>query len=132
VLHLDDKHHSYTPSHQLIAIATAGGSVQLDTDESALSAKESLAMRLANNLRRAGFSILHVDDVSSGASKQFKYATRAEASAMIVIGDNELASNEVTLKDLESRVQERIPLHRLQHELQERFPAAIVCEPMSE
>lgn len=66
------------------------------------------ALSLAGELRRAGLRVdLYPDDDKLG--KQFKYAGDRALPFVAVVGDDERAAGEVSIKDLRSGAQERMP-----------------------
>jgi histidyl-tRNA synthetase len=69
------------------------------------------ALTLTHKLRRAGFS---VDlGISENLSKGMKRANKLSARAAILLGEDELAQNAATVRDLESGEQELVPLDAL-------------------
>ncbi|MGY4515702.1 histidine--tRNA ligase [Lysobacter sp. HA18] len=56
-------------------------------------------LAVANDLRHAGFNTEVVMEASKIA-KQFRYADRAGIRFVVVLGDDEIAANKVTVKDL--------------------------------
>jgi len=71
-------------------------------------AAQTPALRLANDLRRAG---LAVDQAYSGnMKKRLKKANAANAIAAVILGEDELAAGEATLRDLDAGVQSRVAL----------------------
>ncbi|MSO73533.1 MAG: histidine--tRNA ligase [Alphaproteobacteria bacterium] len=74
-------------------------------------AGETAALILAAELRRASFNV----DLGyrGNLSKRMKRANQANARAAVMIGDDELAKGVVTLRDLDSGVQETIERDRL-------------------
>jgi histidyl-tRNA synthetase len=62
-------------------------------------------------LRRAGFSV----DLgfSGNTGKRMKRANKVSARAAILLGEDELAQNAATVRDLESGKQELVPLNAL-------------------
>jgi histidyl-tRNA synthetase len=56
-------------------------------------------LAVANELRHAGFNTEVVMEASKIA-KQFRYADRAGIRFVVVLGDDEIAANQVTVKDL--------------------------------
>ncbi|AXK73623.1 histidine--tRNA ligase [Lysobacter sp. TY2-98] len=56
-------------------------------------------LAVANDLRQAGFNTEVVMEASKIA-KQFRYADRAGIRFVVVLGDDEIAANKVTVKDL--------------------------------
>ncbi len=78
-------------------------------------AAEAMAPKLAETLRRAG---LAVDLGFSGKTgKRMKRADKLGAAAAILLGDDELAAGEATVKDLASGTQQRVALDRLAEHL---------------
>ena len=74
-------------------------------------AAERAALRLGETLRDAG---LVVELTYSGnLQRRMRRADRIGARAAILIGDNELAQNAATLRDLDSGAQELVPLGEL-------------------
>jgi histidyl-tRNA synthetase len=78
-------------------------------------AGEATALTLAAELRRAGFTI----DLGyrGNMSKRMKQANKANARAALLIGDDELAKGVVTLRNLDSGVQETVERSRLAERL---------------
>ncbi len=75
------------------------------------AAAEAAAPRLADSLRRAG---LAVDLGFSGKpAKRMKRADKLGARAAILLGDEELAAGEATVKNLADGTQTRVPLDAL-------------------
>ena len=79
---------------------------------------EALALTLTDRLRRAG----HVVDLGYGGNmgKRMKRANKVGARAAIILGDEELAAGEATVRDLDSGEQARVPLDALEGAL-DRF-----------
>jgi histidyl-tRNA synthetase len=65
---------------------------------------------LASDLRRAGLRVDVYPDADK-LGKQFKHAAARQVPFVAVLGADELASGEVTLKDLRSGAQQRLPRH---------------------
>jgi len=73
------------------------------------------ANRLAAELRCAGFA---VDVAFSGnMKKRMRRADRVNAAAAVILGEDELAQESATLRDLESGSQEMVPLSSLKDQL---------------
>ena len=70
------------------------------------------ALPLATRLRRAGIAT-ELDLAGRGMKGQMKDASRSGARFAVIVGDDELAAGEVTLRDLDSREQERCSLDDL-------------------
>jgi histidyl-tRNA synthetase len=71
-------------------------------------AGEALALTMAETLRGAGFAV----DLgySGNLSRRMRRANRANARAAVLIGDDEVARNVVTVRDLDSGEQAEVPL----------------------
>jgi histidyl-tRNA synthetase len=72
-------------------------------------AGRSLALDLACGLRRGGVS-LDLDYRARPLRKQLAYASSIGARAVLVLGDDEVASGRGRLKDMDSREEEDVPL----------------------
>jgi histidyl-tRNA synthetase len=79
------------------------------------TAAEREGVILADRLRRSGFVI----DLgySGNLGKRLKRANKLNARAAIILGADELAKGAATLRDLDSGVQEEVPLAALQERL---------------
>jgi histidyl-tRNA synthetase len=71
-------------------------------------AGEALALGMAETLRGAGLSV----DLgySGNMSRRMRRANRVNAGAAVLIGDDEVAKNAVTLRDLDSGEQVEVPI----------------------
>lgn len=76
------------------------------------------ARRLARDLRRRGLSVL-LDHERRSARAQMRQADRAGVAAVLILGDDELAREEVTVKDLATGTQETVPRAAITARLQE-------------
>ncbi len=78
-------------------------------------AAEAAALRLAQSLRRAGFTI----DLgfSGNLRRRLARADKIKARAAVIIGDNELAKNVAALRDLDTGEQTDVPLAALEERL---------------
>jgi len=81
-----------------------------------------IAFTWIQELRRAGVAA-EMDYASRGLKAQLKYADRLGAKKVLMIGDNELKSGKVILRDMSSGDQEEIDLDDLVHKLCEALPA---------
>jgi len=80
------------------------------------------AFHISNSIRQLGIPvILGSYDGSLSVSKQMAKASRAGVSVAIFVGEAELQSGEVGVKNLDSEVQEWIKLDNLQTKLQEIY-----------
>lgn len=68
----------------------------------------SEARVLARDLRRAGFRTL-IDYGERSSKSQMKRANRSNVQRMLILGEDELASNKVTIKEMETGNQETLP-----------------------
>jgi histidyl-tRNA synthetase len=76
---------------------------------------EATALRLAQELRRAGFTV----DLgySGNIGKRMKRADRIGARAAVILGEDELARDAVMLRDLDTGEQTEVPLAALRERL---------------
>lgn len=65
------------------------------------------SFKVSEELRESGVNCVCITDPSK-LMKQFKYADRIGVPCVIVMGPDEIARNEVTVKDLRNRTQENI------------------------
>jgi len=70
--------------------------------------REAPSLRLAAELRRAGLKVEWYPQADR-LPKQLKYADRLGIPLVVIEGPEEIAAEEVTVKDLISRTQERVP-----------------------
>ncbi len=79
---------------------------------------DSLALKLAEDLRRAGFAV----ELGYGGNlgKRLKRADKLKARAAVILGPDELSRHAVTLRDLDSGDQAEVPLAALKDRL-DRF-----------
>lgn len=73
------------------------------------------AIEIAYQLRKAGFHVEH--SYSGNLKKRMMKANKANAVKVVIIGSDELANNEVTLKDLDSGEQKNVALNAIIEEL---------------
>lgn len=78
------------------------------------------ALEIAQELRRRGLSA-DIDHLARSLKAQLRAAARYPARFAIIIGDEEAARGEATLRDLQGGVQERVPLAGLAEELARRL-----------
>jgi histidyl-tRNA synthetase len=81
-----------------------------------------LSIQLAAELRKAGIRAANYPE-STKLDKQLKYANRAGLRWVLIIGPDEIANNEVNLKDLKTGNQEKLKRVKLIGELQQRLLA---------
>ena len=62
-----------------------------------------------------------IDHLSRSMKAQFKYSNKVNSHYTIVIGDNELENNVVSLKNMETSTQEEIALDSVIDEIIKRF-----------
>jgi len=67
------------------------------------------ALKIANSLRRDGVSC-EIDLLNRSMKSQMREANRLGADFVLIIGDEEMKSNSVTLKRMKDGTQEQIPL----------------------
>ncbi len=72
---------------------------------------EAVAMRLAHQLRREGFHVEH--GYRGNLGRRLKRANRLNARVAVILGEDELARDVATLRDLDRGVQRDVPLDGL-------------------
>ena len=73
-------------------------------------------LRLLKELRSAGMTA-HTDYLHRSLKAQMKEADRLGCSHVLILGDEELSSGEVTLRDMRTGDQRRVPLSEAPHSL---------------
>jgi histidyl-tRNA synthetase len=76
---------------------------------------EAAALTTAERLRRAGFAVEM--DYGGGVKRRMKKANRANAACALLMGEDELARNAATVRDLDSGEQTDVPLESLEDHL---------------
>jgi histidyl-tRNA synthetase len=84
-------------ARRLVYVARAGG-----------DAVEEAAQALVRELRRARIATVAEFEAGRSLGAQFKHADRLGAALAIVIGEDELAAGELTVKDLAAGTQQRV------------------------
>ena len=79
-------------------------------------AASKAAFPLATRLAAAGLGA-DLDLMGRGMKGQMKDADRSGARYAVILGDEEMAAGEATVKDLSSGDQERVPLDQLEERL---------------
>lgn len=79
------------------------------------AAQESLALELTQQLRHQGFAVEL--GYSGNLGKRLKRADKANASVAVILGEEEVAQNSATLRDLDTGAQELVALDRLSERL---------------
>ena len=74
------------------------------------------ALKLMKELRESGFSV-QMDVMGRNLKNQFKLANRIDAAKTIVIGESELESGMLTIKDMESGEQTEVAMDQIAAEL---------------
>jgi histidyl-tRNA synthetase len=82
----------------------------------AVGGAASQALEIATRLRRAGIGT-ELDLVGRSMKGQMKDADRSGARFAVIVGDEELAAGEATVKDLVGGDQQRVPLDLLEEKL---------------
>jgi histidyl-tRNA synthetase len=78
-------------------------------------AAELPALRLAEDLRRAGFTVDH--GYSGNVGRRLKRANKVAARIAVLLGDDELKRDAATVRDLDSGDQVSVPLPSLKDHL---------------
>lgn len=81
---------------------------------------EKKAFNWVNELRRSGIWV-EMAYASKGLKAQMKKADRLGAKKVFIIGDNELESGKGILRDMETKVQEEVPLDNLIDHLKKKI-----------
>jgi len=69
------------------------------------------ALKIANHLRSNGIPVYYAYDNST--PKQFKKANKVNAFMAVIVGEDEIANNRVSVKNLDTGVQQLVPLNEL-------------------
>lgn len=69
----------------------------------------SVAARIASDLRDRGH-VVETDVVGRGFGDQLEYADRINAETVIVVGERDLADDDITIKDMQSGDQTTVPV----------------------
>lgn len=117
---------------RLIALLTAQN--QLNLEESGLDfylahigdASQALTLELATKLRDLGFSA-DLDFAGRSVKAQFKTANRRQARFVITIGDEEVATKQVKVKDMVTGKQAAMDLSKMDEQI-EAVMAELVAE----
>ena len=76
---------------------------------------EDKALEISNQLRRAGFRV--EQSYSGNMKKRMAKASKVNAFKAVIIGSDELAKGEATLKDLDSGEQKNVEFNHLIEEI---------------
>lgn len=74
-------------------------------------AAQQAALKLAFNLRREGFCI--EQSYRGNLAKRMKKADKLNAKAVLILGDAELAAGQITLRDMHSGQEQKVPLETI-------------------
>lgn len=99
--------------------------VTTEVDVFVVSTKLDVALQIATSLRQAGISA-DLNFPASGVksrsfTKQLQQANNLGCPLVVIVGEDELAAQEVTLKDMRSGTQNRVPLSDLIEECLRRI-----------
>ena len=75
-------------------------------------------LKLMRDLRSQGVKV-EMDSLGRNIKGQFKYSDRLESKYTIIIGDNELDQNMVSIKNMETSEQKQVPLQDIRKEIVE-------------
>lgn len=105
----------------LLLMETAGIEIpapeQLDVFIAVMGERAKVCgLGLLRSLRRQGVKA-EMDSLGRNIKGQFKYADRLEAKYTIIIGDNELDQNMVSVKDMKTSEQRQVPLQDIVKEI---------------
>lgn len=79
---------------------------------------QGTAIRIMRDLRRAGFRC-DFDHLGRSFKSQMKYANKLSARYVLIIGENELMTGQVSVKSMEQGFQHQVPVSRVQSFLEE-------------
>ncbi|MFB6166803.1 MAG: histidine--tRNA ligase [Candidatus Nanohaloarchaea archaeon] len=88
---------------------------ELETDVYVLPVSEEVredALEIVEELRGEGLTV-ETDLMGRSVSSQFDYADSIGAERVVVVGERDLENDEVTVKDMESGEEVRVPLSRI-------------------
>ncbi len=88
---------------------------------------ESAAQRLAHRLRRKGFTVEF--GFGGNLKRRMTRAARANARAALILGEEELARDMATLRDMDSGTQEEVPLERVEERMAAFQQQPCSCNP---
>lgn len=77
---------------------------------------KAAGLRLMSELRSKGLKV-QMDVMGRNLKNQFKHANRVNAKKTVVIGDNELDKNKLTIKDMATAEQVEVPFDKIADEL---------------
>ena len=77
---------------------------------------KAAGLRLMSELRSKGLKV-QMDVMGRNLKNQFKHANRVNAKKTVVIGDNELDENKLTIKDMATAEQTTVPFDKIADEL---------------
>jgi histidyl-tRNA synthetase len=80
------------------------------------------SMQIANELREAGFRTIIYPDVDK-MGKQFKYADRLDVPVAVILGPDEMANDQVAVKNLKSREQVTVDREGLIKQIHKFLPS---------
>jgi histidyl-tRNA synthetase len=119
-------------------IGSTGFAMGFDRVRSALEAQgavfdedklDAYVIPIGDNARKKGFEIANmlrekgvrcdIDLIGRSITKNMKYADSTGAKKAVIIGEDELKENRVTLRDMETGKQEKIPVKNLIKHLKE-------------
>jgi len=75
---------------------------------------QAAGLRLLKELRSSGLAA-HADYLHRSLKAQMKEADRLGCSHVLILGDEELAAGEVTVRDMKTGAQQRLPVQRAAH-----------------
>jgi histidyl-tRNA synthetase len=88
------------------------------------AAAQAHQVRLAQTLRQAGIPVM-LDLEGRGMKAQMKAANRCQARYALILGDNELTAGQMLVRDLDSGVQQTLPLTGVLEWAKAGYPAPV-------
>jgi histidyl-tRNA synthetase len=80
------------------------------------------SMRLAADIREAGLRVVVYPDIDK-LGKQFRFAGKLDIPVAVILGPDELAKNQVAIKDLKSREQVIVDRNTLKAQIEKFLPS---------
>ena len=102
----------YSTTRELLKRESEWPTEQVTTDVFVANVSESVrdtAIAIASRLRGAGYTV-ETDLTGRGLGDQFAYADSVTSDWVVIVGERDLANDEVTLRDMDSGEERQVPL----------------------
>jgi histidyl-tRNA synthetase len=113
----------YSPTRELLKREGKLPPEELTTDAYIAAVSESVqeeGIDIAGSLRSAGLTV-ETDLSNRGLGDQLSYADSIGASLTLIVGERDLANDEVTVRNMDSGDEEQVPLETLTEAVRERL-----------